>query len=60
MGCSHKKSEVVAEGSWNRKGHGVVKTESLRVSKCQTCGAIRVDSYDDFFISEGIGLVLPM
>jgi hypothetical protein len=53
MGCSHKKREVVAEGSWNRKNPTIVKTENLRVSRCKTCGAIRVDSFNEFCFSTG-------
>ena len=53
MGCSHKKREVVAEGSWNRKEPTVVKSDSLRVSRCKACGAIRVDSFNEFYFSQG-------
>ena len=53
MGCSHKKREVVAEGSWGRKEPTIVKSDSLRVSRCKTCGAIRIDSFNEFCFSQG-------
>lgn len=53
MGCNHKKREVVAEGSWNRAKSALVKSYSLRVSRCKTCGAIRVDSFNEFCFLQG-------
>jgi hypothetical protein len=54
MGCCHKRREVVAEGAWKRKKPTIVKTDTLRVSRCKTCGAIRVDSYNEFCFSKGV------
>lgn len=65
MSCCHKKREIVVEGKWKRKVLARLQTSAvkekcvreccdiIRIYRCKVCGAIRLDSFNDYCYATG-------
>ena len=54
MGCNHRKPHLLVCGYYpRRKQPQVVQGDMLRVFVCRACGAIRIDSHNEYSYAEG-------
>jgi len=54
MSCNHKRRIVVVEGLWLRRKPSVVESDTVRVWRCEACGAIRLDQFNEFCYGQGV------
>jgi hypothetical protein len=53
MGCSHKKAVEIANGTWDRKRRSIITYDCVKVFRCESCGAIRLDQHNNIAYLQG-------
>jgi hypothetical protein len=53
MGCNHRYRKELVRGSWPRPAGQAVRADTRIVLGCPACGALRIDSSNEFCYARG-------